>query len=42
MEAFVISLLKLLPNCLFNVIGLIPFWEKEGSVLIAEVTSGKK
>jgi hypothetical protein len=28
-EAFIISLFKRLPNGLFNVIGLIPFWEME-------------
>ncbi len=34
-EAFIISLFKRLPNCLFNVIGLIPFREVESSVLSA-------
>jgi hypothetical protein len=31
-----------LPNCLFNVIELIPFWEMESSVLSAKVTSSTK
>jgi hypothetical protein len=33
---------KWLPNCLFNVIGLIPFWEMESSVLSAKLTSSTK
>ncbi len=34
-EAFIISIFKWLPICLFNVIGLIPIWEMESSVLTA-------
>ncbi len=30
---FIISIFKLVSNCLFNVIGQIPFWEIESSVL---------
>jgi hypothetical protein len=41
-EAFITSTLKWLPNFLFNVIWLIPFWEMESTVLTAEVTSSMK
>ncbi len=33
---------KCFPNCLFNAIGQLPFWEIEGSVLSAKVTSSTK
>ncbi len=36
LKAFITSLLKLLSSCLFNVIGLIPFWEMESTVLTAK------
>ena len=42
MEAFIISLFKWLPNCLFNVIWSILFREIESSVLSAKVTSSTK
>jgi|CryBogDrversion2_11_1035321.scaffolds.fasta_scaffold391015_1 hypothetical protein len=42
LEAFIISLFKLLPNYLLNVIGLILFREIESSVLSAKVTSSMK
>ncbi len=41
-EAFIISLFEQLPNCLFNVIGLIPFREVESSVLSAKVSRSMK
>jgi hypothetical protein len=39
LEAFIISLFKWLPNCLFNVIWSILFWEMESTVLTAQATS---
>jgi len=41
-EAFIIALFKWLPNCLFNVIWSILFWEIENSVLSAKKTSSMK